>query len=213
MAFEQILELTKATLTARGAGIPPSSVEALRALPSTVLVRRSFGVDDDRATAAVLADQIELDSLRSRLRSGSSVLLRHPKHLVDAWSMCETLRRLGFSMEKDMYVGWGTVVGQGDDVVYIVLEHGGVNMKICASRFTAASKEEALAGWDVLMEDLMRAGDDDLAILYARSVMGETLRVVALASELVRQGFKIRGASALTIMAGPAVTLSPGGES
>ncbi len=213
MPFDDILDKAKNVLTARKTGIPLDHVEAFRksgSLPASVLFCRAIGVDDDTATAAVLADHVELDSLRKRVHPGISGLLAHPPHLIEAWAVCEVLRSLGFDMAADVYVGWGSVKGQGDDVVYVVLQSGGLDMKICTSRFAADSKEEALAGWGSLIESLMSAGDDEIGILYSRSRMGNALHVVALAAELVRLGFKIRGAGPLATLAGP--LLSSGGE-
>lgn len=217
MPFNEILDHAKRTLVARKAGVGADNVEAMRSrgeIPGDVQVRRSIGVDDDLATGIVLADQFELASLRKRLRSETVDLLSRPEHLVNTWGMCEVLGRLGFDMGSEMAVAWGDVAGQGENVMHVILNSGGVQMKICVCRFAADSKDEALAGWDEFCNALMAAGDDDLAVLLARSTMGNPLRVVALAAELARQGFKIRGvpSTSLTLLAGPAVTLSPGGE-
>lgn len=115
MALDQILDLTKEILTERKMVPILPLVEGLRihgALPESVVQRRSFDVNDDLATALVLADGMELVELRKRVGTGVADLMRHPRHLVDAWAMCEILRRLGFRNE-DTAVSWGTVFGQG----------------------------------------------------------------------------------------------------
>lgn len=217
MALNDVLELAKEILVERKMSSLVPLVDSLRGhgtLPESVMQRRSFDVDDDLATAMVLADGLELVELRKRVRPGISGLMRHPKHLVDAWALCETLRRLGFRSEE-MSVGWGPVVGSGDDVLHAVVSHGGVKMVICVSRVSADSPKEALAGWEELWEDVVKSGEDDLAILLARSSMGELPRVVALVAELARQGIGIpssAGRGPLTLLAGPAVSLSKGGK-
>lgn len=160
------------------------------------------------ATAMVLADGMELVELRKRVRPGVSTLMRHPQHLVDAWAMCEVLRRLGFP-SGDVAVCWGAVVGQGDDVVFAHVTSGGVKMKICIARFPAHSAASALAGWEDLWADVVAAGEDDLSVLLARSSMGDLPRVVSLVAELARQGIDIPGAPGKngppTPIGGPAV--------
>jgi hypothetical protein len=216
---DQILDLAKEILADRGMGQAIPSVEALRphgVLPQSVIHRRSFGADDDLAAAMVLADGVELVELRKRVRPGVSNLARHPRHLLDAWSMCETLRRLGFP-SGDVAIGWGPVIGQGDDVVFANLTSGGVKMTICITRFPSDSASAALAGWEDLWNDVASSGEDDLSILLARSVMGEMPRIVSLVAELARQGIGIPSAPGksgpLTLLVGPAVSLSQGGSS
>lgn len=216
---DRVLDLAKDILTERNTGVPLAVIEGFRpyrALPEHVLQRRSFGVDDDLATALVLADCAELVELRKRVRPGVSNLMRHPKHLVDAWAMCETLRRLGFPNEA-VAIGWGSVGGQGDDVLFANVTSGGVKMTVCIARFSADSAVEALKGWEELWQDVINAGEDELAVLLARSAMGEYPKLVALVAELARQGIGIPAAPGrrgpLTLMAGPAVNLTQGGES
>ncbi len=218
MPLDEVLDIAKAILTERKMVSTLPLVEGLRAngvFPESVIQRRSFDVDDDLATAIVLADGIELVELRKRVRPGVTNLMRHPKHLVDAWATCEVLRRLGFRSE-DTAVSWGTVTGQGDDVLFAVVTSGGVKMVICIAKVPADSPQAALAGWEDLWKDVVEAGEDDLAILLARSAMGELPRVVALIAELARQGIGIPAAPGrkgpLTLLVGPAVNLTQGGK-
>jgi hypothetical protein len=218
MALDQILDLTKEILTERKMASVLPLVEGLRmhgTLPESVIQRRSFDVDDDLATAMVLADGMELVELRKRVGAGVADLMRHPKHLVDAWATCEILRRLGFRSEETA-VSWGPVTGQGDDILFAVVTSGGVKMVICIAKVPSDSPQAALAGWEDLWKDVVEAGEDDLAILLARSSMGELPRVVALIAELARQGLGIPAAPGrkgpLTLLVGPAVNLSQGGK-
>lgn len=218
MPFNEVLDLAKQLLTERKCTAPLEMVEALRAhgsLPESVEKRRSFDVDDDLATALVLADGMELVELRKRVRPGMGDLERHPRHLISAWAMCETLRRLGFPSEA-VAVSWGPVTGQGDDVVFANIMSKGVTMTVCIARHPAASAAEALAGWEELWADVVSSGEDDLAVLLARSPMGEYSRVVALVAELARQGIGIPAApgsrAPLTLLVGPAVNLTQGGR-
>ncbi len=214
---DQILDLTKEILADRGMSSVVHHVESLRqhgALPESVVQRRSSGVDDDLATAMVLADGVELVELRKRVRPGVANLTRHPKHLLDAWAMCETLRRLGFPSDE-VAIGWGPVLSQGDDIVFANLTSGGVKMTICITRFHADSAAQALAGWEDLWNDVVQSGEDDLAILLARSTIGELPMVVGIIAELARQGIGIPAAPGrrgpLTLLVGPAVNLTQGG--
>jgi len=218
MPIDEVIDLAKEIL--REKGIPGSDAlcEGLRGhgvLPDSVGKRRSFDVDDDLATALVLADGIELVELRKKVSPGVRDLTKHKQHLVDAWATCEILRRLGFRNDE-MAVSWGPVPGQGDEVLFAVVTSRGIRMVIGISIVPAASQEEALSGWKELWEDVVAAGEDDLSVLLSRSAMGETVRVVALASELARQGLGIPNYPALerplTILAGPAVSLAQGGK-
>jgi len=189
MALEDILDLTERNLKKEGVPVPKGFMDAFRqygSLPESVLVRRGFGVDDDLATALVLSDQIELEELRARAGKTAGSILRHPKPLLDAWGMCETLRRLGFPPDS-LAVGWGTVPGQGDDVLHVRIERGGKSMTVCVARVSADSPEEAMRGWSELWEDVMKAGEDELCVALARSSMGDYLKLVALVRELERQ--------------------------
>ncbi len=218
MAFEDILDLAERQLAKEGIQVPLDHMETYRkyqTLPESVLVRRSVGTDDDLASALVLADQVELEDLRRRVGKGARSVLQHPRHLLDAWGMCETLRRLGFPSDQ-ISVGWGAVTGQGDDVVYAKIQTETVGMTVCIARFPADSPEEALRGWGKLWEDVMVAGEDELSVALARSAMGDYRRVIALVAEISRQGIKLPGVrmnqEAMTMLAGPIVRLSPGGE-
>lgn len=216
---DQVIDLAKEILADRGMGQAIPSVEALRphgVLPQSVVQRRSFGVDDDLATAMVLADGVELVELRKRVRPGVSNLMRHPQHLLNAWAMCEVLRRLGFPSDE-VAIGWGPIVSQGDDIVFANVTSGGVKMTICIARFPADSAASALAGWEDLWKDVVASGEDDLSVLLARSTMGELPQVVGLIAELARQGIGIPAAPGrrgpLTLLVGPAVNLTRGGTS
>ncbi len=218
MPFNEVLDLAKQLLTERKCTAPLEMVEGLRAhgsLPESVEKRRSFGVDDDLATALVLADGMELVELRKRVRTGTGDLERHPRHLIAAWAMCETLRRLGFPNEA-VAVSWGPVVSQGDDMLFVRVMSKGVAMIICISRHPAASAAEALSGWEELWADVVAAGEDDLTVLLARSFIGDYSKIVSLVAELARQGIEIPAApghqAPLTLLAGPIASLTRGGE-
>jgi hypothetical protein len=219
MALDDILDLAEKQLAKEGLAVPKGHFDAYRehrVLPETVLERRSIGADDDLASALVLADQVELEELRRRVGKSAGSILRHPRHLLEAWGVCEALRRLGFTPDQ-MSVGWGDVVGQGDDVVYVRINAGNVSMTVCVARIGALSAEEALQGWDKLWEDVTLAGEDDLSIALARSSMGDYRRLVMLVAEISRQGIKLPGMrmnqEPITMLAGPLVRLTPGGES
>ncbi len=217
MAIKEVLDLAKEILTERRMQSSLPLVEGLReheVLPDSVLKRRSFEVDDDLATALVLADGMELTELRRRVRPGAEKLLSHPPHLVEAWATCETLRRLGFRTELTA-VSWGPVPGQGDDIVHVVVGDGRISIVLCVARFPAKSHEEALGGWDDLWKDVSVAGEDDLAILLARTNVGQYPRLVALVAELCRQGMGIPAAPGLrgplTLVENPLANLTQGG--
>jgi hypothetical protein len=219
MPFDEILDLAKSLLAGRRTGVPVAPIESLRpdgVLPESVVMRRSFGVNDDLAAANVLADGVELVELRKRVGHGVASLFQHPRHLVDAWAMCETLRRLGFSSD-DVAIGWGSVTGHGDNIVYAALTSGQVRMIVCVTRFDADNAVKALEGWTELWEDVVKAGEDDLSVLLSRSSLGEYSRLVALIAEIARQGIGIPAAPGvhgpLTLLAGPSVSLTQGGTS
>lgn len=216
MALEDIVDLAERQLARERVRVPGDRMDSYRrhrVLPGTVLERRSFGLDDDMATALVLADQVELEELRRRVGKGS--VLHHPSHLLDAWGLCETLRRLGFEPGQ-ISVGWGSVTGQGDNVVYAHIKTDTVGMTVCVSRLEADSAEEALQGWEDLWKDVMLAGEDELTVALSRSAMGDYRRVVALVAEISRHGIKLPGVrlnqESLTMLAGPIARLAPGGE-
>lgn len=217
MTFEDIIVRTAEELDRRGR---PNLKEKLgqyvmaEAMPESVILRRSTGVDDDLAAATVLADQLELEDLRKRVSVGLQRLSRHPKHLVEAWAMCETLRRLGFPIES-MAVHYGDVEGYGDGMIYIRLQRRdkAATMSVCVAKEPGfETREQALAGWDDMWKDIIDAGEDDLSVLLARSTAGDYRRLVALVAELARQGFGIPVAEGargpLTLLANPSLEIT-----
>ncbi len=191
MAFKEIVEIAEALLDERGYGEESPVVRVVGRsgiIPASVRVRRSFGVNDDTATAEVLADQVELAELRSRVSKGLRNLSRHPRHLVESWAMVETLRRMGFE-EKNMQLGYGLIPG-GEKALYVLVRSGGSDFMAGTAPYEAKSLKEAFAGWEALWEDVMAAGEDELAVLYARSSMGNLTRCLTLATELGKRGMK-----------------------
>lgn len=218
MAFEDILRIACDLLDERGHPGLEGAVNVVRMsgfMPGDVQLRRSIGTMDDLASAMVLADHIIMADLRRRVRPAAARLLSHPPHLVDTWSLCEVLRRLGFR-SQDMTAKYGALPGQGE-VFYVELLVGDLSFLACSARLEGrtASAEQAFRGWDDLWRDVEEAGEDDLSILLARSAMGEMSRVVALVVELSARGFKIPATAQregiLSLLAPPPTVLSQGG--
>lgn len=142
----------------------------------------------------------------------------HPKHLVDAWSVCETLRRFGFRPEE-MAVGYGPVSGVGEDVLFVTLSTDDTEFVTAAATVEGGprTEEEALGGWAELWEDVMHATDEQLAVALSKSVSGEYARVVRLAAELAARSIRMpflnpEEASPLVLVIPQAVVMTKGGD-
>jgi hypothetical protein len=140
-----------------------------------------------------------------------------PQYLLDGWSVCETLRRFGFSQEE-MTIGFGPLTGVGDDVLHICLNTQGVEFIAAAAVVPGQKKESVLAEWDSIWKLIIDATDEDLSLALAKSLMGDYRRVVMLAAELTARGIILPALpeaeqSSLALTAGRAIVFSsPGGS-
>ena len=144
-------------------------------------------------------------------------LLALPQYLLDGWSVCEALRRFGFSQEE-MTVGFGEVAGVGDEVLYVRLQSQGIEFFACAARVPGGEKESILSEWTNIWESIEVADDDEMAIALARSLMGNYSRVIMLAAELISRGMNLPSLPSaeqgpLSMVGTRAISMSPGGTS
>lgn len=144
-------------------------------------------------------------------------VLDHPKHLMDAWSVCETLRRLGFRPDQ-MSVGFGPLTGVGERVLSVTLEAEEIEFVTAAAVAPdGLENSEVLRGWEALWQDVMSATDEELAVAMSRTVSGDYARVVRLAAEVVARGITLpflspESTSPLVLVVPHASVLSRGGS-